>query len=207
MRSKKSPTGRQRTSFIEQARRKQIIEAATATVAEVGYAQASLAQIARQADVSKSVISYHFDGKDELLEQVAHQFFEETWAYMHPRVSAESTARGRIRAWVQSQLAYFSSHRTAFLAMTEIVTNHRPRDGRRPFDAALHEESAEIARILRQGQQDGEFRDFDPRAVATIIGQAVEGALGQWMVDDTVDLDAHALALVDFIDHAIRDRS
>ncbi|NDL58961.1 TetR/AcrR family transcriptional regulator [Phytoactinopolyspora mesophila] len=204
MRTESSPRGRKRSSFIEQARRAQIIEAATETVAEVGYSRASLAEIAQRAGISKSVISYHFEGKDELLEQVAARLFEETWAYMEPRVYGETSAGAQIREWVRSQLSFFSSHRVSFLAMVEIVTHYQPKEGSSPFAQAIEEEAAELARILRKGQQDGEFRDFDPRAVAVIIGQAVEGALGQWIADDTIDLDTHALALVDFIDHAIR---
>ena len=50
-------------SFIEKARRTQIIECAIETIAEVGYAQASLGQIAKRAQISKGVISYHFANK------------------------------------------------------------------------------------------------------------------------------------------------
>ena len=46
-----------RVSFIQAARRRQIIAAAIETA--VGYGQASLARIAEHADISKSVISYH----------------------------------------------------------------------------------------------------------------------------------------------------
>ena len=42
----------ERQSFIEIARRKQIIECAIDAIAELGFAQASLAQIAKRAGVS-----------------------------------------------------------------------------------------------------------------------------------------------------------
>ena len=38
-------------------------------LAELGYAQTSFARIAERAGISKSVISYHFAGKDELLDR------------------------------------------------------------------------------------------------------------------------------------------
>jgi AcrR family transcriptional regulator len=203
MRSENSPGGR-RPSFIEEARRAQIIQAATETVAELGYANASLAQIANRADISKSVISYHFDGKDELLEQVVTQYFEEVWAYMQPRVEAATSPAARIRAWVESQIQFFTQHRQGFLAMVEIVSNHRRSDGSRPFDHAEEEEIQELTRILSEGQRIGEFRDFDAHAVAVIIGQTMEAALSRWAYGELTNMDAHLPALLDFIDHAIR---
>lgn len=193
-----------RPSFIEEARRAQVIEAATETVAALGYANASLAQIAKYAGISKSVISYHFDGKDELLEQVVTQFLEETWAYMEPRVDAAESAPRRIRAWVESQLTYFAHHRSGFLAMVDVVANYRREDGTRPFEGMEKEEVDQLARILADGQRAGELRDFDPRTYAVIISQSMDGALVRWAYDDAVDLAAHIPALVDFIDRAIR---
>ena len=53
------------TSFIEEARRRQIIDTAIRTIATRGYSRTSLAEIAREAGISKGVISYHFEGKGE----------------------------------------------------------------------------------------------------------------------------------------------
>ncbi|AYY12242.1 TetR/AcrR family transcriptional regulator [Actinobacteria bacterium YIM 96077] len=203
MRPENSPGGRKPPSFIEQARRAQIIEAAAETVAAVGYANASLAQIAEHAGISKSVISYHFAGKNELLERLVHEFFEDAGAYMERHLEAEATARGRIRTWIESQLSFFGSHRTRFLAMAEIVTNHRRPDGSKPFSDLDEEEVAELAKILEIGQANGEVRDLDPRAAAVIIGKSIEGVLSRWAWGSTVDLEAETTALVDFVDHAI----
>ena len=57
-------------SFIEEARRAQIVGFAIDTIAELGYGQASLARIAGRAGISKGVIGYHFAGKDDLMREV-----------------------------------------------------------------------------------------------------------------------------------------
>src|SRR5579871_3922340 len=101
MRSKRKPPGTS-LSFIEQARRQQIIEATIAAVAEEGYAGASLAKVARRAKISKSVVLYHFGGKDLLLETTVHQIFSEIWNFVRPRLLAETTARGQLRAFIES---------------------------------------------------------------------------------------------------------
>src|SRR6202453_4771003 len=46
-------------TFIETARRAQIVAAAIDTIAELGYAQASFARIADRVGISRGLISYH----------------------------------------------------------------------------------------------------------------------------------------------------
>ncbi len=204
MSKKSGPDGQPRRSFIEQARRAQIIEAATQVVAEVGYASASLARIAEQADISKSVITYHFSGKDEILRLVVAQFFERAWEYMQARIEKQNTARGQVHAWIGSQLEFFEAHRAEFLAMSEIVTNHRAPDGSHAFADDLAEEVDGLAEILAHGQHSGELRAFDARSVANIILRCADGVLGSWAVDADADLPGQAVTLLDFIDHAIK---
>ena len=86
MQSETILTGQDERSFIENARRAQIIECAINAIAELGYANASLAEIAKRAGVSKGVISYHFDGKRELMQQVINTVIEKAAAVMLPRI-------------------------------------------------------------------------------------------------------------------------
>ncbi len=203
MQTESRPDGQVR-SFIEEARRAQILVAAKEVLAEVGYAKASLARIAERAGTSKSVISYHFDGKEDLLHQVVSEFFVEAWAVMEKAIDAESSHAGKIRAWVGSEIAFFGSRRTEFLAMVEVITGHRSPDGSRPFAESTEEEIAGLAELLALGQEAGEFRQFDPRGMANIIIRSVDGVLGAWLMEEHDGLDTESAALLDFIDHGIR---
>ncbi|OLT13234.1 TetR family transcriptional regulator [Actinomadura sp. CNU-125] len=204
MGSNAEPGERKRRSFIEEARREQITKAAAQVTAEVGYANTSLSRIAEKAGISKSVITYHFSGKDEILRLVTTQLFERAWQHMQARIETEATATGQIRAWIGAQLEYFGAHRTEFLAMSEIVAGHRNPDGTPAYSDDLAEEVDGLTEILARGQRDGEFREFDPRGVATIILRSADGVLGAWAYDDGVDLPGQTAVLLDFIDHAIR---
>lgn len=199
-----SPGGQGEGSFIERARRAQIVDAAARVVARDGYASASLARIAEDAGISKGVVTYHFTGKDEILRMVATRCFERAWQHMEGRIDEQRSAATRVRAWVGAELEFFGAHRTEFLAMSEVVVNHRAPDGSHAFADELDEEVDALAEILAHGQRDGEFRDFDARSVANIILRCLDGVLGSWALDPSVDLRAQSAALLDFIDHAIR---
>jgi len=73
-------------SFIEAARQTQIVECAIETIASVGFAQASLAQIAKRAGISTGVISYHFKSKEALIQQVIEKVYTSGESYMRPYV-------------------------------------------------------------------------------------------------------------------------
>ena len=74
------------------------MECAIDAIAELGYSNASMAEIAKRAGVSKGVISYHFAGKRELIEQVVNTVVEKASAVMLPRIYAEHSAAGMLRA-------------------------------------------------------------------------------------------------------------
>src|ERR1700691_4156846 len=99
MRSKGADDNR---TFVTKARRAQIVEAAIDTVAEVGYANASLARIAVRLGITKGVISYHFAGKDDLIAEIVTQVLQQARAYMQPRVEAQTTGPEMLRAYIES---------------------------------------------------------------------------------------------------------
>jgi AcrR family transcriptional regulator len=190
-------------SFIEQARRQQIVAAAIAAIAEEGYAGASLARIAQRAKISKSVVLYYFGGKDQLLETTINQIYEELWAFVRPRLEAEKSARGRLRAYIESEFAFLEHHRAQLLTISFILMNHRDR-----HDAFYLREEAEkgylkvIGAILEQGQKNGEFRSFAVKPMANTLMHASNGALGEWATDATVSLSDYARELVTIFDLA-----
>ena len=99
MRSKDMDDSR---SFVSSARRAQIVAAAIETLAEVGYANASLARIAARLGISKGVISYHFAGKDDLIAEIVRQVLQRAWAYIQPRIEAQTTGPEMLRAYIES---------------------------------------------------------------------------------------------------------
>src|ERR1700678_447656 len=106
MRSNYQTADQGRQSFIEAARRAQIIECAIDAIAELGFAQASLAQIAKRAGVSTGVILYYFAGKDELIRAVGAHVFATGADFISPPVNAQTTARAAIRSFIEASVAF-----------------------------------------------------------------------------------------------------
>jgi TetR/AcrR family transcriptional regulator, fatty acid metabolism regulator protein len=205
--SEASPAGQQPgKTFTETARRAQIIAAAIDTIAELGYGQASLARIAETAGTSKGVIIYHFGGKDVLIRELVAELVARGVAYMSPRIDAEPTGAGKLRAYIESNLAFMRENRNHVVAIVEIVLNARAADGSRLYDLAVQDEGvAALQQLLAYFQGTGEFRPgFDPHVVAMAIRAAINAVPMQLARDPALDIGHHAHELAGLFHLATR---
>jgi TetR/AcrR family fatty acid metabolism transcriptional regulator len=198
--------GQKDRSFVEIARRAQIVECAIDAIAELGYANASLAEIARRAGVSKGVISYHFAGKQELIEQVVNTVLEKAGAVMLPRIFAEQRAAGMLRAYIESNLEFIGARPNHIRAVMNIAAGAFGEDGKPMIDLTLTFEPAvrELENLLRNGQKQGEFREFSTRVMAVTIRNAIDAVQLQMAADPKLDLMLYANELASLFNVATR---
>jgi TetR/AcrR family fatty acid metabolism transcriptional regulator len=205
--SEDSPVGQETSrTFTETARRAQIVAAAIDTIAELGYGQASLARIAATAGASKGVILYHFGGKDELIRELVADVVARGVAYMEPRIEAEPAGAGKLRAYIESNLAFMRENRNHVVAIVEIVLNARAADGSRLYDFSVQDAGvAALQQLLAYFQGTGEFRaGFDPHVMAMAIRAAINAVPAQLARDPAFDVGHHARELADLFHIATR---
>jgi AcrR family transcriptional regulator len=171
-------------SVTAKARRAQIVAATVEVIADAGYGQASFARIAKRAGLSSTrLISYHFAGKDELIAAVAESVISTMGRFMATRVESQSGAAAKLRAYVEGNVEFICSHRAPMKALLEIFLG-----GGLHYDAAVDRSVVSpVEAILRQGQDDGVFRDFDPAVMATVVQRAIEGL--PFLLESVPDLD------------------
>ena len=203
MRSKNKPTGQETPSFIEAARRAQIVAKAIETIAELGFAQASLAQIAQRSEVSKGVILYYFTSKEELLRQVVAEIFSQATQTISPQIAAQPSARLRLQVYVRSAIEYIGAHRAQMKALTDILSNHRGGYAQ-PFFGQANQEAilVDLETLLRAGQAQGDFRAFDPKVMAVTIRRAIDVVPSLLVANPNLDAHAYADELATLFDRA-----
>ena len=195
----------QKRSFIEEARRAQIIDCAIDVIAELGFAQASLSQIAKRAGISAGVISYHFAGKDDLIREVAAHVFLQGGAFIGPRVNGKPTASETLRAFILASVEYVAEKPAYTRAVMNIIRAGRAENGQPRYDAALEAPRREgFEQILRWGQEGGEFRRFDVGVMARTIIEALDAVPPQLADDPHLDTVAYGRELATLFDLATR---
>lgn len=180
-------------SLTAQARRAQILAATIGVIADEGYPQASFARIAERAQLSSTrLISYHFAGKDELMGAVVAQVLTAIGGDVGRRVAGQSTAAGRLQAYIEGVVDFAAGHRSEMRALLQMVLSGGFPAGTGADDAV----PGHVEAILRQGQAAGEFRDFDPRVMALAVQRAVEALPFALEADPDLDCAAFGRELV-----------
>ena len=204
VRSDSETDGQKAPTFIEQARRRQIVDAAIATVAGEGFGAASLAAIARTAGVSKGVISYHFAGKEELMEACVERVFTGIAERVVPKLEglgALDTIREHILAVAHDGL----THRDEIVAVGEIVTHLRTRDGALRYTNADNEPLYQgLEYMYAAAEAEGVARPFDHRVMAVTVQAGLDAMFVYWGAHPDHDLMAHAGQLADLVVAAVR---
>ena len=154
-----------------EARRYEILRAASKVFRERGYAAASMREIAAEADLSPGNLYHYFAGKVEIL------YFCQDRA-LDRMLSALKTARESGAPAVEQMSAVIRAHLNCMLDELEGSTAHLqvealPDELRSRIIAKRDRYERAVRRLVEAGIESGEFAALDP----TLVTRAVLGAL------------------------------
>ena len=191
-------------TFIEQARRRQIIDGAIALLADGGSGAASLAAIAQRIGVSKGVISYHFAGKDEVLTALVEEVLTDAATFMTAQIAQAASPTERLRAYVRSNLTYLATHRPEIGALTAVLNAVPPStDGTPVYEASGQNAVQSLTDLLTEGQRAGEFAAFAAPVAARSLRAAIDAVTGLLRTDPHTDVEAYGAELLALFERAV----
>jgi AcrR family transcriptional regulator len=191
----------ERRSFIEAARRAQIVRAAVETIAAEGYAKASFVRIAARAGISPGLITYHFKAKDQLIRAVVEHVDANLDAAMsegpEPATYAEALERiltGYVRHCAQRPNEMTALHQIlagASSASLRHLAEERDRAG-----------TAELVEFLTEAQRNGEFRPFDAGVFAAAMLSVMQSVPARLRERPDVDPERYGREVTELFVHA-----
>lgn len=89
------------------------------------------------------------------------------------------------------------------MALLEIAQNFRTAEGKLRYGSISEEWIlTSLEALLRQGQENGEFTDFDLRVMAVTIRRAIDAVAPLLAADPNLDTDSYARELATLFDRA-----
>ncbi|MDK1021644.1 MAG: TetR/AcrR family transcriptional regulator [Candidatus Hydrogenedentes bacterium] len=169
----------------KEERREQIVLAAITCFAEKGYYEASMDVIAAEANLSKGSLYWHFKSKRELFQSLVERWLQEFTDCLGTAFEGTATASEKLRMMIDAVKRNAAAQPELARAQLEFyVLAVRDEE----FKAWLHENYAAdiqfLESILRQGMENGEFREVPVDSVARMIMAYLDGALLHREIND-----------------------
>ena len=157
-----------RTSFSsgEQA----ILNAAEVLFAQKGFDAVSMSAIAKLANTSKPNIYHHFRNKNELYLAVLKAAVKRSSALLDTLEHAPGTFREHLTGFAAGQLNNILTHERSTQLMLRETLSEGSQYGQEITRLAMGEVFSRLVAMVRQGQQENEFRkEIDPMLAAFMI--------------------------------------
>jgi AcrR family transcriptional regulator len=190
---------------LKKERKNRILEAATVVFSQKGYAGASVADIAAQADVGKGTIYEYFDSKEDLFFAVFEWYQKKTGAEATVGISVlGASAADRLQALNNSLMSMWDEMKDVFVLVMEFWAASSSSNMRERFQAAFKQLYQDYRRIVSDlivdGISRGEFRDdIDPEIIAAALVGTWDALFLQAWFDDSFDLIATSKGFLDTV--------
>jgi AcrR family transcriptional regulator len=172
---------------IADQRRGQMLRAALDVIAERGFADTRISDIAERIGISPALVIYYFKTKDQLLTE-AIRHYEDTWySEAKRRMDKLTTAAERIEEFVAMNLlpdpdpGPESVWKLWLDLWAQAARNSDVADVRREFD---EREREVVVSLVVAGQEAGEFAGIDPHPFSIFVCALLDGLAIQIALED-----------------------
>src|SRR2546421_7907110 len=171
---------------VSEERKNQILEAASAVFARLGFQQSRMDDIASQAGLSKGALYLYYKSKDAIIAALLKYFF--TQEFKRLKVFVESDQHES----VSEQLMILTRQITSAMKRMEqlmpiafefYAIAGREKDVHQFLQEYFKAYRTELVRLIQRGIERGEFRAVDAEATAITLAALFEGLALLYFVD------------------------
>lgn len=183
-------------------RRREIVDATVRVMGARGWNETSIDEIAKEAGISRGLVSYHFKDKNELLSGVLDRCREMFLETVRSSVGSDEPPEQQMRCATHAALLMSRENSVPYEIFLHFSTSGLA-------DARLAEQIRDLygtyrsvtAAAISRGQELGYYRaGFDPLAAAAKHQGTIIGIALQWIIDPgAFDLEAAADQAADML--------
>ena len=161
-----------------------LIRSAYRVMGEKGMNGLSLQDVADEAGVSKAILPYYFESKENLILLTMRWVLARVAGRIREAIAETSSAEEKVSAMIDAIFVSPESNRRFYLVFFDFLgyaaRNHRFAD----VSATFHEICNGLyAEVIRVGQEEGVFQKVDAEEAATVVRSLVDGLFTQWVQD------------------------
>ncbi len=171
---------------VNEERKQQILEAAIAVFARLGFRSARMDDVVEQAGLSKGALYLYYKSKDAIIAALLQHLF--TQEFKRLQVLVESRSTGPVAEQLLILTRQFAAMmqwmgRLMPIAFEFYAIAGRDKEVRQFLKEYFRDYRRLLARLIERGIEQGEFRNIDAQATAITLVALFEGLALLFFVD------------------------
>ena len=161
-----------------------LIRCAYRVMGEKGLSHLSLQDVADEAGVSKAILPYYFDSKENLILLTMRWVLARVAQRIREAIADAESAEEKVSAMIDAIFLGPEPNRRFYLVFFDFLGYAARSDRFADVASTFHEICNSLyAEVVRLGQEEGVFRSLDSREAATVVRALVDGLFTQWVQD------------------------
>jgi AcrR family transcriptional regulator len=173
-----------------QAHRRAMLDAAERVFVRKGYYQATVEEIAQEAEFSVGTLYNFFKNKEDLYGQVVEKIAREFLADFEAHVLTRADPEEAVGALIELRLTHFEEHRGFFRVFFETSPGSRLDPARALPESCvgLYDHYVEqVAELFRRAVDAGRFAPFDPFYLTLCLEGIINAFVAYWSRREPVE--------------------
>ena len=161
-----------------------LIRSAYKVMGKKGLSHLSLQDVADEAGVSKAILPYYFESKENLTLLTMRWVLARVAGRIREAIDGVVSAEGKVSAMIDAIFVSPDSNRRFYLVFFDFLGYAARNDRFADVGATFHDICNGLyAEVIRAGQEEGVFHESDAREGATVVRALVDGLFTQWIQD------------------------
>ena len=176
----------QRGKQIASFRKRQITRAAYEIIAEKGYNNFTMMDIAKRAGVSSGLIHHYFKDKENMLVTLLREMQQNIRQSLEQSIGPVADPKEKLAIFMDQAFGLVENEKEYIYVTFDFLTQIKFNERMQRILSKLYRGYREtIVMILKEGKDKGIFNEVDEHYVATIFVSLLLGFEQQYIVDST----------------------
>lgn len=163
-------------------RRADILRAAEHVFALKGFHEATMQDIAGEAEYAIGTVYLYFKDKDALYISLIEQKFKDLLSVLKTETAKVKSAKAKIETFISEKLSFFERNQNFFrIFVSERSKEERPGIAR-PRHSLITQHKEFAAELVKLGQQENLIRnDYTPKQIAEVLISVFMSVVFNWL--------------------------
>jgi len=176
----------QRGKQIASFRKRQITRAAYEIIAEKGYNNFTMMDIAKRAGVSSGLIHHYFKDKENMLVTLLREMQQNIRQSLEQSIETVAGPREKLEIFMDQAFGLVENEKEYIYVTFDFLTQIKFNERMQRILSKLYRGYREtIVMILREGKDKGIFNEVDEHYVATMFVSLLLGLEQQYIIDSS----------------------